>query len=415
MPDTDLLDAPSQSTETMDANAVFASKHNADNPAVQEALSKSKAQSDTVSVDTQNKSGQTVIDKPDAMKPKSKIDALGKINKPEEKKVEQTTNGKEPAKEPNPDNLKEFRQQYDLTKKERDELKAELEKVKPDYEKIRKEFDLTKEELNKLKALNLNGEERQRFDSLRQQHALVELRESKDFKEKILAPIQQRLGKIEAAVSEAKLSPTGAEALKNAMDIQNEFSRDREIRRIFSEVEGITPEDLSLFVSSMSTVGRELNEQFYPRMEQAEAQASEIEKASRQNSKQQAEQAKMKEEQEYKRESEALTKELGDGAFKVLLDDPELSIDGVTFADALKDAELPANARERAYHAKTAQATPFLIQFINKLWSENHSLKSANKARNGASPSLTDGVVKDQAAANAGPSIEEAFGKGRRF
>lgn len=342
---------------------------------------------------------QELIDKPDAMKKtgekKSALDKVGQVKKPEaEKPAEQKPNGTPESKPVDMGNARQLREAYDKQKTEFAALKAELDKVRPDYEQIKKDFDLTREELTKLKAMNLNEDERKRFDGLREMHARYELESSTEYQQKVMAPIQMRIAKIDKVATEAKLDPAATVALKDAMDIPDELDRNREIRRIFKAVEGMEPDDFSDFYSSMTAVGKELNEQLYPQMEAKLRSAVEIEQAARLRDKEQAEQKTTAEKAEFQKEHAYVHKLLSEESLKPLLEETDLAIDGVTLADAMKGAEAADNSRDRAYQAHAGAALPFVIQYTNKLLQELHELKTANKIRNGSAPSRNDALSK---------------------
>lgn len=338
---------------------------------------------------------QTLVDKPEVVKddkPKSRLEKIGQVKKPEEKKVEPKVEEKGES-QPEPKTPPELRNAYNLSKKEAAELRAELEKVKPDYEKIRVDYDLTKKELAELKALNLNPEERKTFDSLRELHARYELEQKPDYQEKILAPIQRHLKKLEKVATDAKLGPVATEALKNAMDIEDEIDRGREIRRIFKEAD-LEQDDFNDFYTSMVGVGKELNERLYPEMDKAQKNAIGVEQAARTRQKQEAEQAQIKEKAEFQKEKEYVTNLLKSDKLKIIFDDTDLSVDGTTLEQAIAQAEPADNPRDRALEVQSAAVMPFMIEYLNKLLAENHQLHEGNRARNGSGPKITDAQVK---------------------
>lgn len=391
-------------------------------PAQQETQTKAEPADTTQKTDSGE--GQQLVDKPDAMKTdgekgkKSRLDQLTGLKKPEEKKGEQKPNGQatETEKPVDMGNAKQLREAYEKQKQDMAALRAELEKVKPNAEKLeqyRKDLDMSREELAKLKALNLNEEERGQYSKLQELHALDVLRESKEYREKIMAPIQSRLTKIESAIKEAKLNPVAAEALKSAIDIQDEFARNREIRRVFKEAE-LEPDDLNDFTSSMVRVAGELNDQYYPALEAKEKQALEIQAAARLKDKEQAEQSTTKEKQEFQKEHEFVRNLLKEDKLKLLFEDTDLSVDDgegnrITLAEALENAAPADNPRDRAYEVNAGAAMPFMIEYLNKLLAKNHTLEEANRVRNGSQPKRGDAVQKTVDTGEKKISADEAF------
>jgi hypothetical protein len=374
-------------------------------PPKQEAQPQVEAPQTTVK--TEAPEGQKLVDKPDAMKSegekgkKSRLDQLTGLKKPEEKAEPKTVEKAVEDKPVDMGNAKQLREAYEKQKQDMAALRAELEKVKPNAEKLeqyRKDLDMSREELSKLKALNLNDEERGQYSKLQELHALDVLRESPEYQQKIMAPIQSRLGKIESAIKEAKLNPVAAEALKTAIDIQDEFARNREIRRVFKEAE-LDPDDLNDFTSSMVRVAGELNDQYYPALEAKEKQALEIQAAARLKDKEQAEQSTTKEKQEFQKEHEFVRNLLKEDKLKLLFEDTDLSVDDgeggrVTLAEALENAAPADNPRDRAYEVNAGAAMPFMIEYLNKLLAKNHTLEEANRLRNGSQPKRGDAVQK---------------------
>lgn len=346
---------------------------------------------------------QILTDKPEPEKPKpeakatekkSALDKMGAVKKPEVAKPEAKPNGVVVEEKPvDVGNTKQLREAYEKQKAEFASLKAELDKVRPDYEKIRKDFDLTRAELTELKAANLNPEERGRFDKLREIHATWELEQDKSYQEKVMAPIHQRIAKIHKVATEAKLDPVATEAVKNAMDLPDELDRSREIRRILKGAD-LEPDDFHDFYTSLTTVGRELNEKYYPEMEAKQKQALDIEQAARTKDKQEAEQAQVREKAEFQKERDFVHKHLTEQSLKHLMEETDLSVDGVTLAEALQGAEPADNARDRAYQSQAGAAMPFVIEYTNKLLAKIHELEQANQIRNGSSPSRSDALVK---------------------
>lgn len=391
-------------------------------PAQQETQTKAEPADTTQKTDSGE--GQQLVDKPDAMKTdgekgkKSRLDQLTGLKKPEEKKElkeQKEVEGKN-GSEADPKTPPELRAAYERAKKDAAAYKAELDKIRPDFEKVaelKAERDTSREELAKLKALNLNEEERGQYSKLQELHALDVLRESKEYREKIMAPIQSRLTKIESAIKEAKLNPVAAEALKSAIDIQDEFARNREIRRVFKEAE-LEPDDLNDFTSSMVRVAGELNDQYYPALEAKEKQALEIQAAARLKDKEQAEQSTAKEKQEFQKEHEFVRNLLKEDKLKLLFEDTDLSVDDgegnrITLAEALENVVPADNPRDRAYEVNTGAVFPFVIEFMNKILAKNHMLEEANRVRNGSQPKRGDAVQKTVDTGEKKLTAEEVF------
>lgn len=398
MPDP--IEPPVQTETGPSANDVFHSVGSFEKPGPDSApIQQQPAKPEAPPAETQTEKPQQT---PKDGKSKSRLDSLGGVKKPEEKKEEPKE--EKPAAEgqnghaaPEPKNPPELRKAYEKAKADAAALRAELDKIRPDFEKVgelRAELDTSKQELARLKAMNLSDEERTNYGKLRELHALAELRESKEFQSNYIAPIQQQGRRLEAVAQAAKLSPAAFEAIKNAMDIGSELERKREIRRILKEVPELPPEDFTDFYSEVVSVGDKLNNDIYPKMEAAEKHALEIEQAARTKTKQEAEQSATKEKETLQKEREFVRNLLRDDKLKVLFDDTDLSVDGVTLADAMDQAEPADNPRDRAYEVQAGAALPFMIEYLNRLLAKNHELETANKIRNGASPSRGDGGVK---------------------
>lgn len=355
---------------------------------------------------TTNSEGQTTVDKPEAMKAKSSLDKLGKVAKPEvEKKVEAKPNGTDPSPAPAAVDLGhagKLREAYDKQGQDMAALRAELEKIRPDAAKVtelRTELEGSRAELAKLKAMQLNDEERKRFDGLREMHARYETENSTEFQQKIMAPIQMRVQKIEAIAKKAGIEGVAFQALKDAMDQPDELDRSRGIRQALRGVENMDADDYTDYYASLTGVGKELHEQYLPQMEAKLKNAGEIEQAARTREKEQAEQKTTADKAEFQKERDYVHKLLAEDSLKPLMEDTDLAIDGVTLAEAMQGAEAPDNARDRAYQAHAGAVLPFTIQYANKLLAKIHALEQANKIRNGAAPSRSDAVQK--AAADA--------------
>ncbi len=343
-----------------------------------------------------------VDDRPEAMKPKEektepkdKLGKLGAIKKPEEPKIEEPKVEAKTEKDPLDDapGPKQLRDAYNKLKEEHAPLKENFEKTKAEYESIRKEFDLTKEEMAKLKAMNLNENERKEYVLYRQLNAERALIESDDYKKNILGPIQSQFSRLQKLSKEAKLDPNQLTALQNAVDMPDEIDRNRAIRTVLKSAD-IDPEDFGDFLTVATDAAKQLKEVHYPKMESKLAEAREIEQAARTKEKEQTVQASTKGKEEYTREYSDVHKTLTENQFKALMDDTDLNIEGTTFADAIKTAEPGETARDKAYQAMAGAAMPFMIEFTNKLWARVDAAERAIKASNGVKPKAADGQVK---------------------
>ena len=339
-------------------------------------------------------------DKPEAMKPKSKLDKLGKITKPEDKKEEPKTEDAAPPKGEKEEEIKGppplLREALKQAKSDMAALRAELDKVRPDAEKVkelRSELESSREELAKLKAQSLNDTERQTFESLRQQHARWELEQKPEYQSEVMAPINARIERMRKIGKDASLSPVAMEALAKAVDLEDEIDRSREFRRIFKEAE-IDADDFNDYVSAMSSIARDLNETYYPKMEQMQKQALEIEQAARHKTKEDMEQAKIREEQTFKKEFDYVHNILTSETLAPILADTDLNVDGITMAEALRGAQPSTDPRERAVEALSAAAIPFIIEWANKKVNKLHELEKANHIRNGTQPKRGDALQK---------------------
>lgn len=400
MPDT--LEAPTNPSDVAEAASVFQSVKSFDSH-VSEAAPQKEAQTQAKTGETTNAEGQTLTDKPDPTKdgaPKSRLEKLSGVKKPEPKKEEQKPNGQaetQPEKPVDTANMRQLREAYNKSKENEAALREELEKVRPDAAKVeeyRKELDMSREELAKLKAMNLNEEERGEYTKLRDMHALSVLRESKDFKEKIMAPIQAQGKRLQNVAKQAKLDPVGVQALENAMDMTDELDRKREIRRIFKAIPDLSPEDFTDFYTESVSIGDKLNNDLYPALDAKEKQAMEIEQAARTKGKEEEEKKSLQEKEEFQKERKFVQQLLKDDKLKVLFEDTDLSVDGTTMNEAMEQIEAADNPRDRAYEVLSGAAMPFMIEKLNRLLSKVHELEEANRVRNGSGPKRGDSLEK---------------------
>ena len=96
-------------------------------------------------------------------------------------------------------------------------------------------------------------------------------------------------------------------------------------------------------------------------------------------------------------------------AVKALMEDTDLSVDGVTLAEALKDAKPATDPRERATEVQSLASMPFLLRKLNNALAEVYELKQGNKIRNGTAPKLSDGQPKTQALNGHNPDANAVF------
>jgi len=346
---------------------------------------------------------ETVVDdKPDAMKPekpeekKDRLGKLGAVKKPEEPKVEEAKVEAKVEDDPLKDapGPKQLRDAYNALKAEHGPLKEKATKLETEYKQIQSELGLTKEELGKLKAMNLNPEEREKFVHVQKLNAERVLKDSDAYKNDIIAPIQAQFKRIENLAAKAKLTPVNLAALQNAMDIPDELERGWAIKSIFEDAD-VEPSKLNDFCAAAADVAMKLNEQHYPKMEAKLAEARDIEKAAREKDKNDTEQAGTKEKEEYTREFSRVHDIYAGSQFKAILEDTGISVDGTTMAEALKSAEPATDATGRASQALCEAAMPFAIEFINKLWARTDAAERAIKTMNGSGPKRTDSLPKD--------------------
>ena len=117
-----------------------------------------------------------------------------------------------------------------------------------------------------------------------------------------------------------------------------------------------------------------------------------------------------KEKEEFSKEHNDLVEQLSKDHLRVLLDDTNLSIDGTSMAEAMKNAAPATDPKEKAWQAIAGSALPFVVQWAQNILNENHKLKTANNIRNKVSPSLgRDGIAKTPDQKHE-ITIAEAFG-----
>lgn len=417
---TDTIEPPVQTETGPSANDVFHSESSFERPGTESPPSQQQPEQKKAP-ETAKPEAKPYADKPEAApdgkkddKGKSKLDKLSGVKKPEEKKEEEATPGAEqpPEKPVDTANMRQLREAYNKSKEDAAALRAELEKIRPDFEKVadlRKELDGSREELAKLKAMNLNDEERTSYTKLRELHALSELRESAKFQTEFVQPIQGQGRRLEAVAKGANLSPAAFEALKNAMDITSELDRKREIRRILKEAPELPPEDFTDYYTEAVSVGDKLNNDIYPKMEAAEKHALEIEQAARTKGKQEAEQKAVSEKETFQKERDYVKGLLKDEKLKLLFEDTNLSIDGVTLSEAMDQVEPADNPRDRAYEVQAGAALPFIIEWSNGLLAKIHELENANRVRNGSAPKRGDSVEKPTNGQDQQADINKVF------
>lgn len=342
--------------------------------------------------------------KPEEKKP-SKLDRL-KLEKPKDEEKKPEAKPEEPKKKPTQEeNIRILRQ----AKEELDKLKPEYEKYRTDLESKDKELLTTKEELAKLKALGLNEQERQEYQKYRDLHAIEAVKNSEDFKNHIEAPIKAKVDWISTIADRAKLDETTKSALYNAVDIADKLDRQKAIREIFKNAD-LDIDDFQTYTGEVIAAANDLNENLYPKMDETLAKAQEIELAAREKEKNQAELMSAKEKEEFSKEHNDLVEQLSKDHLRVLLDDTNLSIDGTSMAEAMKNAAPATDPKEKAWQAIAGSALPFVVQWAQNILNENHKLKTANNIRNKVSPSLgRDGIAKTPEQ-NREISVAEAFG-----
>ena len=335
----------------------------------------------------------------------SKLDRL-KLEKPKDEEKKPEAKPDEPKRKPTQEeNIKILRQ----AKEELDKLKPEYEKYRTDLDAKDKELLTTKEELAKLKALGLNEQERQEYQKYRDLHAIEAVKNSEDFKNHIEAPIKAKVDWISTIADRSKLDDTMKAALYNAVDIVDKLDRQKAIREIFKNAD-LDIDDFQTYSGEVIAAANELNETLYPKMDDTLAKAQEIELAAREKEKNQAELMSAKEKEEFSKEHNDLVEQLSKDHLRVLLDDTNLSIDGTSMAEAMKNAAPAADPKEKAWQAIAGSALPFVVQWAQNILNENHKLKTANNIRNKVSPSLgRDGIAKTPDQKHE-ISIAEAFG-----
>ncbi len=347
-----------------------------------------------------------------AGKKKGPLDKIGAVKTPVEEVAAPVidTKAKPPTKEEN----------LAILRERAEKAERELGTLKPAYEKYEKElkpaYETTAAELAALKAKGLNEEERNEFSRLREMNAVEAVKRSAEFQQKILAPIQKKVANIQSKAANAKLNPQATSALMDACDIEDDWQRAKAIRGIF-QGEELEPEDYKTLADSVIATANDLNENWYPKHDEALAKAEEVQVAARARQAQQGQEMSQKQEADMKKAHEEVYSMLSTDSLKPVFEDHELVVEGTTLAEALKNPAKASTPQEMAAQEQLAAAAPFLIQYANKALQKLADIERANKARNGASTSRTDGGTKPQIVDGEKPlTAEEVFqGRGKNY
>jgi len=342
---------------------------------------------------TETAKPETNVQLESAGKKKGPMDKLGIIQKPkeEEKPAVDLKNGqvKPPTKEEN----------LAILRERAEKAERELGEIKPEYEKIKPAYETTSTELAALKAKGLNEDERKEFMQLREMNAVEAVKRSRDFQEKILAPIKQRVNRIQSVAVNAKLNPQQTSALMDAVDIEDEFQRDDAIRAIIrgTGADNDLPDEKYLALANAAVAtANDLNDNWYPKHDEALSKAEEVQVAARARQGQQHQEMNQRQQADMKKAHEEVYTTLSNESLKPLFEDKELSVDGTTLAEALKNPAKATTPQEMAAQEQLAAAAPFLILYANKALEKAAAIERANRVRNGAAPSRTDGSTKPQ-------------------
>lgn len=334
---------------------------------------------------------------------KGKLDKVGGIKKPEADKPE-TGAIVDPTK---PKGDKE--ENMAVLRK----TKEEYERLKPEYEKLKPEYETTKAELAKLKAMGLNDEERKEFQRMREVGAVEAVRNSKEFQEKIMAPIQKKIAGIKSVAANAKLNPQQTSALLDACDIEDEFQRNKAIRGIVKgagEEDDLDLDDYQALADSAIASARDLQENLYPKHDEALSKAQEVQMAARSRQQQESQQMTQKQQQELAAAHKEVWNILSSDKLKPILDEKDFSIEGITMSDAMQNATPADNPTDRAFEVQAAAAMPFLIEYANRALAKAAKLEFATQKRSGSSPDRHDGATKPQDLGKEKPvSADEVF------
>ncbi len=354
------------------------------------------------------------VEKPEApavtepVKPEPKktaLDKLGTIKKPEPAKVDLVIPEKTTGN-PNENNVKILRQ----AKEELDRLKPEYEKTKGEFEKTRAELTAEREELTKLKALGLNEKEREEYSRYRDLHAVDAVQSSDQFQKNILQPIQYRRNKLKSIAKNAGLPE---DALIDHADIADDFQRNKAIRASLQSAQDLDAAEINDLVGKAIAIADDLNEKWYPKMDEVLANAGEIEKAARQHEQGQHQEMTKKQQAEFQKEHEGMYARFKNEILAPIFNDTDLSIEGTTLDEALKNSRPGTTPQERAAEVHALASYPFLIHKINRLLQEKSVLENANKIRNGSAPSRSDGQTRQVTGRDETLKAEEVFGNRR--
>lgn len=343
---------------------------------------------------------------PPAVK-KGPLDKMGKINKPEPPKEEPVV---PPVK------VDDKEKNWNLLRERAEKAEKELNTIKPEYEKIKPAYETTRQEFEALKAKGLNEEERSEFARLREMNAVEMVRNSIEYRKKLQIPAQKQFDRIQAVAKNANLKGQALAALNEAVEIPDDFQRAKAIRAIVKG-EDLEPEDYQELANIAVTAANDLMTNWYPKMDEVEAQALEVQNAARAKQGQAQQEMSTKQKAELDKAHQDVYSQLSGESLKPLFDEPDLSVEGTTLADAMKNPAKAGSPQEMAAQEQLAAAAPFMIEHINRLLKKVFDLEQANKMRNGSAPNRNDGKTKTQDPAKEQQlDAKEVFqGKGMNF
>ena len=344
----------------------------------------------------------------DAPKPaakKSGLDRVGAAKNPEVAKVaaEEPEVAKGVAKPAAKGSVEENLRVLGRAKEEWDKAKPEFEKTKTELASVRKEYE-------ELKSIGLNEKERAEYVRYRDLNAKEAVRQSEEFKNEIMAPIQKNIGKINSASQNATLSEDAHRQMLLACDIPDEWQRNKAIRAAIATAD-LEMDDVKTLSDIVIASAKELNEVWYPKEDEKMAKAAEIEAAAKERDQNQYKEFQGKQKAEFENEHKSVLNILSTDKLKQLVEDPTLVIEGVSMIDAMKGAAQATTMRDRAFEVHAAAALPFVVEDRNRWRAKYDELEKANHLRNGSAPSRSDGQPKVVVEQGGGLTAREVFSR----
>ncbi len=262
-------------------------------------------------------------------------------------------------------------------------IEEQYKEIAPAYEKLQKEFDDFKAKGG------MTEEQKTRFDQLEQMYAVELLDTKPEFQSEVLAPMQEQLNSLKSIADHAGLDANQRQALRNAAETPDSFSRIRAIKQVLNGSTTIEdPEDMNTLVQfALEASGK------YQEAKKKEngyvSKAAELAQSVRGKEAQQSVQQKQAEQAKYDAAHKEMIGTLS-APIKPLLDDAEF---GPQIKEALESIRPGEEPMDKAYQAQAGEILPFTIKFINKLQQQVNTLKKSLAAREGAKPRTTDGTT----------------------